>query len=128
MTEIYLYAWEKELKSTYYCFIDKTVKGEKYTEKVNKRGERRGFGRAAAASGSDVVASTESDSDIAVEEKPSASSMNVTRADVEKMDLSEVERLARAKYGDAVVEQVKRGDTEACPVDPLLNKICPSCE
>lgn len=44
MDKIYMYAWEKGLKSTYYCFIDKTVKGEKYTLAVNKRGERRGFG------------------------------------------------------------------------------------
>lgn len=41
-----MYAWEKGLKSTYYCFIDKTIKGEKYTMNVNKRGERRGFGLA----------------------------------------------------------------------------------
>ncbi|MEJ5173042.1 MAG: ribonucleoside-diphosphate reductase subunit alpha, partial [Hydrogenothermaceae bacterium] len=46
MENIYMYAWEKGLKSTYYCFIDKTVKGEKYTMNVNKRGERRGFGLA----------------------------------------------------------------------------------
>jgi ribonucleoside-diphosphate reductase alpha chain len=43
MEEIYLYAWKAGLKGTYYCFIEKTVQGEKYTETVNKRGERAGF-------------------------------------------------------------------------------------
>ncbi|WP_297887564.1 ribonucleoside-diphosphate reductase subunit alpha [Sulfurihydrogenibium sp.] len=98
MEEIYMYAWEKGLKSTYYCFIDKTVKGEKYTMNVNKRGERRGFGLARK------------------EEKQ-----------LEK-ELEEIERQAREKYGDEVVEAVKSGNIEGCPTDPLLAKICPSCE
>ncbi len=44
MEEIYLYAWKKGLKATYYCFIEKKIQGEKYTQKVNKRGARKGFG------------------------------------------------------------------------------------
>lgn len=98
MENIYMYAWEKGLKSTYYCFIDKTVKGEKYTMNVNKRGERRGFGLA--------------------------------RRDISQIDkeIEELEKLAREKYGDEVVDKVKSGNLEACPTDPLLAKICPSCE
>ncbi|MEY3197950.1 MAG: hypothetical protein RL023_797 [Candidatus Parcubacteria bacterium] len=42
--DYYMYAWEQGLKSTYYCFIQKTLQGEKYTQDVNKRGERVGFG------------------------------------------------------------------------------------
>jgi ribonucleoside-diphosphate reductase alpha chain len=34
----------------------------------------------------------------------------------------------REKFGDDMVDQVKSGDTESCPTDPLLAKICPSCE
>lgn len=98
MEDIYMYAWEKGLKSTYYCFIDKTVKGEKYTLNVNKRGERRGFGLA-------------------------------KRNDKElEKELEEIERQAREKYGDEVVDAVKSGNVEGCPTDPLLAKICPSCE
>lgn len=98
MEDIYMYAWEKGLKSTYYCFIDKTVKGEKYTLNVNKRGERRGFGLA-------------------------------KRNDKElEKELEEIERQAREKYGDEVVDAVKSGNIEGCPTDPLLAKICPSCE
>lgn len=98
MDKIYMYAWEKGLKSTYYCFIDKTVKGEKYTMTVNKRGERRGFGLA-----------------------------RKDRQDADA-EIQELERLARQKYGDDVVDKVKSGNLEACPTDPLLAKICPSCE
>ncbi len=87
----------KGLKSTYYCFIDKTIKGEKYTMNVNKRGERRGFGLARAL-------------------------------DQVNRDLEELEKMAREKYGDEIVDKVKAGNVEACPTDPLLAKICPSCE
>lgn len=45
--DIYMYAWKQGLKSTYYCFIEKNIQGEKYTENVNKRGARIGFGAAA---------------------------------------------------------------------------------
>lgn len=107
MFDIYMYAWEKGLKSTYYCFIDKTVKGEKYTQKVNKRGTRRGFGlRKAASEESETVK---------------------TQTTVEE-DIEQIERMAREKYGDEVVDKVKSGNIDACPTDPLLNKICPSCE
>jgi ribonucleoside-diphosphate reductase alpha chain len=97
MENIYMYAWEKGLKSTYYCFIDKTIKGEKYTMNVNKRGERRGFGLARAK-------------------------------DQVNKDLEELERMAREKYGDEIVDKVKVGNVDGCPTDPLLAKICPSCE
>ncbi|RMA97772.1 ribonucleoside-diphosphate reductase subunit alpha [Hydrogenothermus marinus] len=98
MFDIYMYAWEKGLKSTYYCFIDKTIKGEKYTQKVNKRGTRRGFG------------------------------LVKERVKNQEEDIQHLEKMAREKYGDEVVDKVKSGNIEACPTDPLLNKICPSCE
>ena len=42
--DIYMYAREKKLKTTYYCFVEKDIQWEKYTEQVNKRGIRWGFG------------------------------------------------------------------------------------
>ncbi len=103
MFDIYMYAWEKGLKSTYYCFIDKTVKGEKYTEKVNKRGARRGFGL--------------------VKERAKATVPSENQEDLEK-----IEQEAREKYGDGYVDKVKSGELGYCPTDPQLSKICPSCE
>jgi ribonucleotide reductase alpha subunit len=99
MFDIYMYAWEKGLKSTYYCFIDKTVKGEKYTQDVNKRGSRRGFGLRKAR-----------------------------QQQNQEEDIEKLEKMAREKYGDEIVDKVKSGNIDACPTDPLLNKICPSCE
>ncbi len=105
MEEIYLYAWEKKLKSTYYCFIDKVVKGEKYTSNVNKRGSRRGFGATVSADSSEVQAAPEKEENKA-----------------------ELEARAREKFGDEVVDQALQADADSCPTDPLLRKICPSCE
>lgn len=44
LQDIYMYAWKQWLKGTYYCFIEKKIVGEKYTQTVNKRWERKGFG------------------------------------------------------------------------------------
>lgn len=103
---IVLYAWEKKLKSTYYCFIDKVVKGEKYTEKVNKRGSRKGFGAAGSGNGSSPESSNHQ----------------------EEKEKAELEAKAREKFGDEVVDQALDADAGSCPTDPMLQKICPSCE
>jgi ribonucleoside-diphosphate reductase alpha chain len=42
--DVYMYAWQQGLKGTYYCFIEKDIQGEKYTQTVNKRGVRAWFG------------------------------------------------------------------------------------
>jgi len=39
--DVYMYARKEGLKGTYYCFIEKTIRGEKYTQDVNKRGDRK---------------------------------------------------------------------------------------
>ena len=106
MEDIYLYAWQKGLKSTYYCFIDKVIKGEKYTAEVNKRGARRGFARREDSS--------------AVQ--PGTSLPEYTG------ELEQIEQEARNKYGDELVDLVKQGNNESCPSDPLLARLCPSCE
>ena len=106
MEDIYLYAWKKELKSTYYCFIDKVIKGEKYTSEVNKRGARKGFGRS----------------------KPQAAHSNGSAKIESEMQLNEVELKAREKFGDQVVDEVMNSNGNSCPTDPMLAKLCPSCE
>jgi len=49
--DVYAYAWQQGLKGTYYCFIEKKIQGEKYTQNVNKRGARVGFGAVASSAG-----------------------------------------------------------------------------
>jgi ribonucleoside-diphosphate reductase alpha chain len=113
MENIYLYAWKKKLKSTYYCFIDKVIKGEKYTSTINKRGARKGFNRSATG---------QIQQEVSADEK-------TAEAETWDDDLEKVEAEARAKYGDDVVDKIKNNSTEDnCPADPLLAKLCPSCE
>src|SRR5699024_168257 len=100
------YAWVKKLKSTYYCFIDKVLKGEKYTEKVNKRGSRKGFG------------ASESSGDNGASKKTGPVDENK----------AELEARARGKFGDEVVEEALEADADSCPTDPMLRRICPACE
>src|SRR5699024_7145013 len=134
MEEIYLYAWEKKLKSTYYCFIDKVVKGEKYTENVNKRGARKGFG-----GGSTVSAVNGDSSDKPDRIKPGnkvgpAPTSSANGDSSENSDTAgtetpvELEAKARKTFGDEVVDQALKADADSCPTDPMLRKICPACE
>ena len=117
MEDIYLYAWKKELKSTYYCFIDKVIKGEKYTSEVNKRGIRKGFAREGSRmpDGPRATAGTNGSVTAGFTVMPAG-------------PMEQIEQEARAKYGDELVDQVKKGDHESCPADPLLARLCPSCE
>lgn len=112
MDDIYLYAWKKKLKSTYYCFIDKVIKGEKYTSSVNKRGNRKGFGQ--PPSSGDEAASRQ--------KEPGAAKS------LQEEDLKKLEAQARDKFGDEAVDEALKADTGSCPTDPMLRKICPSCE
>ncbi|MEX1212630.1 MAG: ribonucleoside-diphosphate reductase subunit alpha [Balneolaceae bacterium] len=124
MSAIYLYAWEKKLKSTYYCFVDKVIKGEKYTSKVNKRGSRVGFGGSPERRNKEAV-KDEGD-------QPSGSTrrsgFNVQPDDEEKRFREQHIVEAREKFGNETVEQALNADASSCPTDPLLRKICPSCE
>ncbi len=111
MEEIYLYAWKSGLKSTYYCFIDKKIRGEKYTETVNKRGTRKGFGGTKATGGHPDAA------------KEPAVEMEESESSIEQPEVR-----AREKFGDEIVDQVMEGNAESCPTDPLLRLVCPSCD
>lgn len=113
MENIYLYAWKKKLKSTYYCFIDKVIKGEKYTLAINKRGTRKGFNR---------VEKSEQVHDLS---KENGSKEN----ELKHNELERIEAEARNKYGNELVDKIKNGGThDECPADPILAKLCPSCE
>lgn len=123
MPDIYTYAWKKKLKSTYYCFIDKVIRGEKYTSSVNKRGTRSGFG------GSDKNSKK---AEKAVESSKQASAKKRGfGAATPKPETETNEELivkARTKFGDDVVDEALAADGNSCPTDPMLRAICPSCE
>lgn len=125
MPDIYLYAWKKKLKSTYYCFIDKVIKGEKYTSKVNKRGKRAGFGGQATADDSKTqqpAVSTRSGN-----ERKGFGQAKAVVADTDPSRDKLIEE-ARKKFGDELVDEALSADADSCPTDPMLRAICPSCE
>jgi ribonucleoside-diphosphate reductase alpha chain len=51
-------------------------------------------------------------------------------ASIEKAEKPQNELVAEArlKFGDEAVDEVLHAGADACPTDPLLRKICPSCE
>lgn len=122
MPNIYLYAWKKKLKSTYYCFIDKVIKGEKYTSKVNKRGNRVGFGSSSPHKNNEEQELQD--------EKTSSARKGFGATSAQKHEESQKELVAEArkKFGDEAVDEALDAGAESCPTDPMLRKICPSCE
>lgn len=113
--DIYMYARKQWLKGTYYCFIEKNIQGEKYTESVNKRGTRSGFGWRAASTS-----------------KPKAtldrSTINPERVTEEQKTL--IEAQLRAEKGNEYVEKLKKGEIywDQCPVDPFEKVMCEWCQ
>lgn len=123
MPAIYLYAWKKKLKSTYYCFIDKVIKGEKYTSKVNKRGNRAGFGSSSSRKNMQPEKKQKQTTSV-----PSRTGFGAVSAQKTAKSQDELVAEAREKFGDEIVEKALTADADSCPTDPMLRKICPSCE
>ncbi len=140
--DIYMYAWKQGLKSTYYCFIEKNIQGEKYTENVNKRGARAGFG--AAAANTDATMSTENTEGAprrgfagirmaaatASQEPVMVELSNIDFKNVTDEQRAAIEAKMRAEKGDEYVEKLKAGTLygDACPVDPFEKVMCEHCQ
>ncbi|HMT01088.1 MAG TPA: ribonucleoside-diphosphate reductase subunit alpha [Candidatus Absconditabacterales bacterium] len=150
MFDVYVYARKAGLKGTYYCFIEKTIQGEKYTESVNKRGERAGFGstttasvstssaqpaaRGFGAAASSISASQPSD-EITVIKKIAAeqeandlSSIDFKNVTDEQKKL--IEQKLISEKGADYVEKLKSGQLygDACPTNPFEKVMCESCQ
>ncbi len=139
--DIYMYAWKKGLKSTYYCFIEKNIAGEKYSENVNKRGTRLWFSAwsAAVASVSTSVETEVSSPAVRgfgfwgwitapVSETPSYRSFDAKNLSEDQKVL--VEQQMRAEKWDEYVEKLKAGTLygDSCPVDPFEKVMCEGCQ
>lgn len=133
--DYYMYWRQNGVKSTYYCFIQKNIQGEKYTQSVNKRGERTGFwwgtqtdttvaaprswwfGATAAKAwfGAATITATREKIDFA------------TITDEQKAD---IEAKMRAEKGDEYVEKLKAWTmyNGACPADPYEALMCEACQ
>jgi ribonucleoside-diphosphate reductase alpha chain len=136
--DIYMYAWKKGLKSTYYCFIEKNVQGEKYTENVNKRGTRVWFGWAAAST---WVSTDAVSAGAAVRwfglwagiTATSASTQDYRSFDAKNLTSDQkaiIEQQMRAEKWDEYVEKLKAGTLygDSCPVDPFEAVMCSGCQ
>lgn len=138
--EYYLYAWKQGLKATYYCFIQKTIQGEKYTQKVNKRAGRKGFG---AKKGFGKVSATPRAIDETQDKgETSKSTMkndieqvtnklkNINIQQVSTEDKVLIEKKIRLEKGDDYVEKLKSGKLYDgnCPVDPFEAVMCEGCQ
>lgn len=130
LDEVYMYAWKQGLKSTYYCFIEKTIKGEKYTQDVNKRGERKWFGGWTQAS----PVSDTSDNTSSSWKRWFWSVVKVTNSDdivYDGMTKSEIESKLRSEKGDEYVDKLKSGEMYAeweCPINPFEKVMCEGCQ
>lgn len=132
MFDIYMHARKAGLKGTYYCFIEKTIQGEKYTENVNKRGQRTGF--AAAGEIANTAAATTSPV-----QRGFAAGIGTTASDplktVDFKNITDEQKVAIeqkliAEKGLEYVEKLKSGQmyNGACPVDPFEKVMCESCQ
>lgn len=153
--DVYMYAREQGLKSTYYCFIEKDIQWEKYTQKINKRGERRWFGS--------IEANIEA-TDMTIQEDKTQEHKNEVSQIVAKrwfgfggaipsstiqdnndpnkcdpteeivygwLTKSEIETKLREEKGDEYVEKLKSGqlyEEWQCPVNPFEKVMCDGCQ
>lgn len=120
LDDIYLHAWKAGLKSTYYCFIEKNIQGEKYTESVNKRWARRGFGGV-------VWGNTEPQGG---EESTSSDYRSFDPTNITDEQMKIMEKQMRQEKGDEYIEKLKAGTLYewACPTDPFEKVMCEGCQ
>ena len=144
--DIYMYAWQQWLKSTYYCFIEKTLQGEKYTQKINKRWARTWFG---AKRTSSKAMGSESRGFGAIKEQEQQSPTrwftttkqtqdiknirdmkDIDINNLTEKDKAQIEAKLREEKGDEYVEKLKAWKlyNGACPVDPFEAVMCTSCQ
>lgn len=130
LDDIYMYARKQWLKSTYYCFIEKTIKWERYTQDVNKRWERKWFG---------LWTQQNSTTQPLSNNLPKRWFGAITKASnnmreeilYDGMTRSEIEAKLRAEKGDGYVDKLKSGELYAaweCPINPFEKVMCDGCQ
>jgi ribonucleoside-diphosphate reductase alpha chain len=151
--DIYMYAWKQWLKWTYYCFIEKNIQWEKYTETVNKRWTRAGFGASSPNNQSSNQNSAQPLSSSSAptswdlltptlkrwfgvtvtsttEASPSLDRSNLDLTSLTETQKHDIERQLRAEKWDEYVDKLKAWTLywDACPVDPFEKVMCEGCQ
>jgi ribonucleoside-diphosphate reductase alpha chain len=141
--DVYMYAWQQGLKGTYYCFIEKDIQGEKYTQTVNKRGVRAWFG-ASISMDNAAAAKVEEDKAAASQEAPArwfgapvsrgfSSAAPAPEAQEEVMvqwlTKSQIEAKLIAEKWQEYVDKLKKGELyDWCPTNPFEAVMCEACQ
>jgi ribonucleotide reductase alpha subunit len=139
--DVYMYAWQQWLKGTYYCFIEKDIQGEKYTQTVNKRGVRAWFG---ATISMDNAAATKDkeEGQVAIQEAPArwfgapvsrgfgaAASEGQEEVMVQWLTKSQIEAKLIAEKWQEYVDKLKKGELyDWCPTNPFEAVMCEACQ
>jgi ribonucleoside-diphosphate reductase alpha chain len=136
--DVYMYARKEGLKGAYYCFIEKTIKGEKYTQDVNKRGERKGFGMGTQTAGAEVAVTSEENAAAPKARGFGGTSLQRAQEPVVQEEIvyngltkSEIEKKLVDEMGEEYVEKLKKGEVYAkgeCPVNPFEKVMCDGCQ
>lgn len=130
--DVYAYAWQQGLKGTYYCFIEKKIQGEKYTQNVNKRGARVGFGWG----GQTTTESPTATPAISPEQAKPAARWFWAAAPapseevlVKWLTKSQIEAKLIAEKWQEYVDKLKKGELyDWCPTNPFEAVMCEACQ
>lgn len=130
LDEVYMYAWKQGLKSTYYCFIEKTIKGERYTQDVNKRWERKWFGAGTQVM-VEKIDNSQSKRWFGAVLSTRNTTENIEEIVYDGMTKSEIETKLRAEKWNEYVDKLKSWELYAageCPVNPFEKVMCDGCQ
>ncbi len=134
LDDIYMYARRQWLKWTYYCFIEKNIQWEKYTQDVNKRWARGGFGGRTVDSEKpqeDKSDNTTNIQDTTVKRWFGGVKSNISEEVVyDGMTKTQIEAKLRLEKWDEYVDKLKAGllYEGMCPVNPFEAVMCESCQ
>lgn len=134
LSDYYMYGRQQGVKSTYYCFIQKTIQGEKYTQNVNKRGERAWFWSTNGQSQNDETAQQgfgwTREKPWFGQVLPPSSQLTHDFSSYTSEQKADIEAKIRAEKGDEYVEKLKAWTlyNGACPADPYEALMCEACQ
>jgi ribonucleoside-diphosphate reductase alpha chain len=140
--DVYMYAWQQWLKGTYYCFIEKDIQGEKYTQTVNKRGVRAWFW-ATIQMDTDAANAVAKDKEEEQEKTArwfwapvarwfwsAAPALEVEwEVMVQWLTKSQIEAKLIAEKWQEYVDKLKKGELyDWCPTNPFEAVMCEACQ
>lgn len=142
--DVYVYAWKQWLKWTYYCFIEKKLQWEKYTQDTNKRWVRAWFGSRQWL-GSKIESDETKPENISNLQNSENNSDNLTSQTLKRwfgatkapeeivygwLTKSQIEAKLISEKWEEYVNKLKKWELYewACPVNPFEAVMCEACQ